>query len=77
MEINITTLTKFGKMLLVVAALVTGGYEAWRKYELLVLNQKISRCEIAELRQYVIEKKPVDNKCWRIALEEAGIDVPP
>jgi len=68
-RLDLTALIKIGTTLVAVAGLAQGGYSAMKEYDLMILNSKISRCEIAELRLYVLKKEPMKNECWKIALE--------
>ena len=73
MTLDLATLLKLGTTLVAVTGLAKGGYETWREYDLWKLNQAITRCEVAELREHVISGKPIENQCWRLALERTQI----
>lgn len=65
-----TNVAVYGAVIAVVAAI--GWYQLYAALDATWLQTRITRCEVAEIRQHLIDKKPFRNDCFRIIEAWAG-----
>lgn len=54
----------YGGVILVV--MVIGWYQLYAAMDALALQARLTACEVAEIRQHLLSKKPFRNDCFRI-----------
>ena len=54
----------YGGVMLVAA--IVGWYQLYAGLDALALQSRLTACEVAEIRQHLITKKPFRNDCYRI-----------